>query len=218
MTFEHSNSKPEYITEDWDGQYTVLSWLAYVAAIPHVIFMVTTYKENKMPNACLWGWSCFSGEGDHFYVIMPGLRTDRHTYQNIKRTGEFCINFLPPQYAEQCDKTISSNDDDTDEFAVGGFTQESAHAINAPRIKESFLKLECQYEWEKELTPNSCCRTICGKVKHISINDEFGRSTVYERYGNNSFMVHLMGMKDPYTGKRLPGGVGRVELTKEMDL
>ena len=217
MSFEHDNSKPECI-QGWEGQYSIFSWLADVTAIPHAIFMVTTLKENGLPNAALQGWSCFAGEGDHYYVIMTTLMTHKHTYRNIKRTGEFCINFLPASYVDQCKQTIALNDDDTDEIAASGFTPEKSHAIAAPRIQESFLKLECQYEWEKELQPNSRCRVVCGKVRHISASDEFVRSPVTERYGKDSFMFHLMAMKDPYTGENLSGGIGHIELTREMEL
>ncbi len=217
MSFEHDNTKPECI-QGWEGQYTILPWLADVTAIPHVIFMVTTLKENGLPNASLQGWSCFTGEGDHYYVIMSSLGIGAHTYQNIKRTGEFCVNFLPAACIDQCKESIRLNQDDTDEITASGFTPEPSHTIAAPRIQESFLKLECQYEWEKELTPGSIGRMVCGKVRHISISDEFARSAVADRYGRDSFMFHLTGMKDPYTGQGLGGGIGHIELTREMDL
>lgn len=218
MDFEHSTATPELFQEDWPGQFTLFSWLAYVTAIPHVIFMVTTRKENGLPNACLQGWSCFSGEGEHYYVVMAEVMTHTHTYQNIQRTGQFCINFLSTNFADHCKQSIFVNDDASDEIIASGLTPENAQTIDVPRIKESFLKLECQYEWEKELHPNSCCRLICGKVRHLAASESFVRSTAAERFGDNSFMVHLMAMKDPYTGERLRGGVGHIELTREMEL
>lgn len=218
MSFEHDNQRPELLTEDWEGQYSLFSWLAYVSAIPHLIFMVTTRKESGLPNACLQGWSCFTGEGDHYYVVMTGVMTYTHTYRNIMRTGEFCINFLPAKYIDQCKQSISVNGDDNDEITASGLTEEFSHSIDAPRIQEAFLKLECSYEWEKELHPGSLCRMVCGKVKHISAIDDFVHSTVTDRYGDGSFMVHLMAMKDPDTGQRLRGGIGRIELIREMEL
>lgn len=218
MSFEHSNEKPEYFKEDWEGQDTIFSWMSYVTAIPHVIFMVTTLKENGQPNAGLQGWSLFSGEGDHYYVLMSTLMKHTHTYQNIIRTGEFCINFLSSKYADQCKKSIRLNDDSIDEIAASGFTALPSHAIDAPSIAESFLRLECRFEWEKELRPESVCRIVCGRVQHISANDDFARSKVDGRYGKDSFMFHLMAMKDPYTGDRITGGIGQIELTSELEL
>lgn len=218
MSFEHGNTKPESIQASWPEQYEVFSWPADVTAIPHVIFMVTTLKENGLPNAALQGWSCFAGEGDDYYVIMTTLMTHTHTYQNIKRTGEFCVNFLATDYVDQCKESIRLNDESNDEIVTSGFTPEPSHAIQSPRIQESFLKLECQYEWEKELQPDSRCRLVCGKVRHIAASDDYARSAVTDRYGKDSFMFHLMAMKDPYTGEHIPGGIGHIELTRQMDL
>jgi len=218
MSYEHGSSQPEQFQEDWAGQYTYFSWMAYVTAIPHILFMITTRKENGLPNACLHGWSCFSGEGEHYYVLMSTVMTHTHTYRNILRTGEFCLNFLTGEYVDQCKQSISQNGDDTDELLASGLTAEPSRTIDPPRIRESFLKLECQFEWEKELQPNSRCRLICGKVRHISASEAFVFNPVSARFGKDSFMMHLMAMKDPDTGERLRGGIGRIELTREMEL
>lgn len=214
MSFEHDNRRPEYFKERWEGEYDIFSWLADAAGIPTIVFMVTTLKENGLPNACFEGWSCFASAGGDYYVIMTTLTQQTHTYRNIKRTGEFCINFLTPQYEKQCMDTCHNNADDADEFAVGGFTIEPAHTIASPRIKEAFLKLECQFEWEKGICPGSICPIICGKVKHISIDENYARSGTAERCGNNGFMVNI-GVRNPFTGEELPGGVGRIEMAKE---
>ncbi|QUI24193.1 flavin reductase [Vallitalea pronyensis] len=217
MNYEHNKNKPDIITEDWPNQYTILPWMSYLTSIPHVIFMVTTLKENGLSNAALHGWASFSGEGNNYYIIMPVMKHS-HTYQNIKRDNEFCVNFLSSNYVDLCKETIAKNAHDIDELTSVGFTPEKSKVIKAPRIKESFLKLECTYEWEKELCPNSINVTVCAKVNHISANESFVTSAISNRYGHDSFMFHLMAMKNPYTGERIKGGIGRIELTREMEL
>lgn len=217
MVFEHSNTKPEILKEDWENQFKILPWLAYLTAIPHVIFLVSTIKENGVNNTALHGWASFTGEGDNYYVIMPIMK-NTHTYSNIKRGKEFCINFLSANYIDKCKQTIANNNLETDEIVSAGLTVEDSTTIKVPRIKESFLKLECKYEWEKELYSNSYNITVCGKVQHISVSKNFVTSNVEERYGDNSFVFHLMAMKNPYTGERITGGIGKVELTRKMEL
>ena len=51
MNYEHDNIRPENFIENWEGKWKVFSWLEFVCAIPHVLFMVTTLKENGLPNA-----------------------------------------------------------------------------------------------------------------------------------------------------------------------
>lgn len=216
MDFEHSNIKPDYFKENWEGKWKVFSWLEFVCAIPHVMFMVTTFKGNGLPNASFQSWSSFTGEGDNYYVIMSGIMKHTHTYENIKRNKEFCINFLDIKYLDSCWKTIKEHDVDIDEITSSGFTVEKSKAITAPRIKESFLKLECEYEWEKELCANSFNITICGKVKHISINENFAKVQTNQKYGKDSFMFNLHNTQNPYTGEYFGGGVGTIEYHCKM--
>lgn len=218
MNFEHDQKKPDNFHEDWKGQFNIIPWMAYISAIPHVIYIVTTLKEDGTPNAALEGWSSFTGEGENFFVIMSGLIKTSHTYQNIKRDKEFCINFLSADYLDNFKKSISENSDDIDEIKNSGFSPEQSLSINVPRIQESFLKLECEFEWEKELIPNSTNMTLCGRVKHISAERDFVIKKVTEKYERNSFVFHLMAMKNPYTGERIRGGIGKIKLLKETEL
>jgi len=138
MNFEHDNNKPEYFKENWQGKWEVFSWLEFVCAIPHVQFMVTTLKENGLPNAAFQSWSSFTGEGSNFFVIMSGVMKHTHTYKNIIRDKEFCINFLNQNYLENCWKSIKEHKYENNEITSAGFTIEDSKAIKVPRIKESF--------------------------------------------------------------------------------
>ena len=216
MTFEHGSIRPKTMYADWEGQFNILPWMAYLTAIPHAIFLVTTLKDNGQPNAALHGWASFTGEGDHYYVIMPVMK-HTHTYHNLQRDAEFCINFLPASSIERCKKTIQHNTPDTDEIAAAGLTREESVTSRAPRIAESFLKLECRVQWEKDFYPNSANTSVCGKVNHLSVDEQFVTRPVGERYRPGSFVFHLMAMKNPYTGERISGGIGRIEVTQEME-
>lgn len=216
MDFEHDNIKPDYFKENWEGKWKVFSWLEFVCAIPHVLFMVTTIKENGLPNASFQSWSSFTGEGDNYFVIMSGIMKHTHTYENIRRDKGFCINFLTRTYLENCWKSIKKHDFDEDEISAAGFTIEKSKSIEAPRIKESFLMMECSYEWEKELLKNSHNITICGKVKYVSINDTFAKARTKEKYGKESFMFNLHNPMNPFTGDYFGGGVGVMEYICKM--
>lgn len=216
MSFEHDNDKPEYFKESWPGKWRVFSWLEFVCAIPHVLFMVTTLKENGLPNAAFQSWSSFTGEGNDYFVIMSGVMKHTHTYKNIKRDKEFCINFLSKAYLENCLRSIRKNGFDSNEIISAGFTAEDSKAIKVPRIKESFLKLECEYKWEKELIPDSHNITICGKVKHVSVSEAFAKALTKDRYGKESFMFNLHEPTNPFTGDSYGSGVGVIEFVRDM--
>ncbi len=217
MTFEHGSARPDTLTEDWEHQFDILPWMAYLTAIPHVIFLVTTLKENGKPNAALHGWASFTGEGDTYMVIMPVMK-HTHTYHNMQRDGEFCVNFLAASYIEQCKQTIQHNTLDTDEITAAGLAREDAITLRVPRIAESFLKLECTVQWEQAVGPNSVNSIICGRVNHLSVDEQFVTRPVRQRYGDDSFVWHCMAMKNPYTGERIRGGIGHIDVTKEIEL
>lgn len=146
MKIEVFTEKPEYFKEEWPGEHIIFHWFEFVCGIPHSLFMISTYKKNGKPNACFHSWSSFSGDGGGFFAVMPGILQHSHTFQNILRTKEFCINFLNRDYFEKCRKTIDENSYEADEFTLGEFTLESSQTIKSPRIKESFLSLECSLE------------------------------------------------------------------------
>ena len=216
MDFEHSNVKPEAIEAEWEGQLDVFSWLEFVCAIPHVLFVVTTKKENGLANAAFQSWSSFTGEGEDYFIIMSGVMKHTHTYNNIKREKEFCVNFLNQKYLEQCLQTVDKNDTDIDEITETGFTSEAGKTIDVSRISESFLKLECEYEWEKELVPGGNNITVCGRVKHISVSEQFAKKSTEERYGEDSFMFNLHNPVDPHTGEFFGSGIGSIDYSGEL--
>ena len=44
------------------------SWKEFVATVPSPLFLVTTYKSNGLPNACMQSWATFTSadHGNHF--------------------------------------------------------------------------------------------------------------------------------------------------------
>lgn len=145
MRIEVGKERPAAYEEMFPGMWDVFSPLEFATAIPHVLFAVTTRKKNGKPNVNYHAWSCFQGDNGGFYAILAGIYQHTHTYANIRRSGEFCVNFLPQSYGEALNRTVEQNGYEDDEFLTGGFTLEAASHIEVPRIKESFLCLECKH-------------------------------------------------------------------------
>lgn len=214
MKIEIQSQKPEYFKEEWPGQYDIFHWFELVCGIPHILFMISTYKENGKPNACFHSWSSFFGDGGGFFAVMPGVLRQSHTYANILRTKEFCVNFLSRDHLEGCQKTIEENSLETDEFAAGGFTLEPSKTIHAPRIKESFLTLECSLELEKDLSQKSISSLIIGRVNAIAIDEKFA-SGFDNRYGEHGFMFNIHKPKNPLNATGDLSGIGLMNIVKK---
>lgn len=214
MKIEVLSHKPEYFKEEWPKQYDIFHWFEFVCGIPHSLFMISTYKENGKPNACLHSWSSFSGDGGDFFAVMPGILRHSHTFENIIRTKEFCINFLSQDYFEKCQKTIEKNSDEVDEFALGEFTLEPSKTIQSPRIKESFLSLECSLELEKDLSQKGIAALIIGKVRALAIDKNFFNN-VDSRYGEKGFMFNIHQPKNPLNAEGELSGIGVIDIIKK---
>jgi flavin reductase (DIM6/NTAB) family NADH-FMN oxidoreductase RutF len=212
MKIEIGNSKPEYFRECWPGQYEIFSHFEFAGGVPSVLFIITTLKENGMPNACLHAWSAFSGDGGGFYAIMPGLLQHTHTYKNILRDKEFCINFLNADYYDNCLKTIEHNDEEADELFVGGFTAEPSKIVKPPRIHEAFLSYECTLESCTDLSNSGISSLIIGKVQHMAIDE--GHSCISRISGKGGFMLNIHSPKDPKTGEGKQSAISSLNIEK----
>ena len=162
--------------------------------------VVTSFKANGLPNACLQSWSTFVGSENEFYCVMAAVNKAGHMYKTVKETNELVLNFPSAQYFDRCAKTIENNGFEDDEISKSGLTAEKATAVNAPRIKECFLNLECQYLWEKELSEGSNDVVMCVTVKNICI-DTCLFEEVSGRYSEQGYIYNVHYPVNPETGE-----------------
>lgn len=213
MKIEIGEKRPENFREYWPGQYEIFSHFEYACGIPSILFAITTLKENGKPNVNFSGWSSFSGDGSGFYAVMPGMLHHTHTYANIKRTGEFVINFLSKDYFDACMATINDNNDDTDEISAGGFTAEKAVTVDCPRLKEAFLSLECELEKEVTLGDNAKSSILIAKVVHIAADENYANG-LDGKYEENGFMLNIHAPKNLKTGEGIPSAVAVCKIVR----
>lgn len=201
---------PENITESWPGQYEIFSWIEYVFNLPYPIFVIATKKENGKPNACLCSWGYFTGKASGFYSIFS-LSRNSHTYENIKRDKEWCINVPSGRDRDKYFKTIEVNGEETDEITDAGLTIEEARMVNSPRIKEAPVSLEYKFEWERELFPGCPENVICGRVVHLAAEEEALDTDHEKRLDYLKIMYNIRARLDPLTGRTSEGAIGIVK-------
>ena len=179
------------------------SWMDFVTAIPAPLFVATTYKPDGKSNACLQSWACFSGGKDGFFAILSNVNKSGHFYRTMKDTGVCVLNFPSAEIYDQCTATIGHNQWDADEIAASGLTAEPAATVNAPRIRECFLALECAYAWEREITEGSTHTLVCLRVQSIGMEESRLEETALGRYGEGGYLynVHYPVNPETYRGK-----------------
>lgn len=186
------------------------SWMEYMLAIPSPLVVVTGYKANGKPNATMQSWCVFAGTDD-YYCIFANVNRESHMYSSIKQTGECVINFPSKDILGKCMMTIENNDYDFDEISKSGLTAEPAARVNAPRIAECFLNLECSYAWERELCPGSNSVIICVKIENICMDEERYNEQKLGRYGETGYLYNIRSRRNPDTGEVKPQSVGIIQ-------
>jgi len=201
MKHEIAIAQPEYLVEDWPGKYEIFSWLEYVATVPNPIFIITTRKANKAPNANLHSWGLLIGEKGNYSSLLA-LLDNTHTYANILREGEWCVGFPSFDYRLQCFETIHVNAPDNDEITEAGFTIEAAKTVQAPRIAECSVSLECRLEWHHPLYEGSPWQLLAGRVTHLAVEEVVLVPDPVERLRRMGLMYNVRSTVNPLTGEQ----------------
>jgi len=190
------------------------SWIDFLTSIPSPLFVVSTYKSNGKPNACLQSWVTFTGvDEENFVAIMASVNKNGHMYKSIKEAGEMVLNFPSAEIYPKCMETIKNNDFGDDEITKSGLTVEKAKMVNAPKIKECFLNLECKYLWEKELMEGHNV-VMCVKVVNVSMDNEYYDEKIKGRYGKTGYIYNIHNPINPETGIMEGDSIGIIEKIK----
>lgn len=214
MKVEFGPDKPGAIAETWPGQFGVFAWLENVLAIPQVLSLITTIKENGKSNACLHGWGTFAGDDQGYFCVLSMLK-DQHTYGNIVRDSEFCVNFVSRDLIRQCHATVEHNEVDDHEIGRAGLTAEPSRAIAPPRVRECFLSLECRLEWEKSLCEPCSWGMLCGRIVHVAFEKERFEQHTGRRYGEDGYLFNVHSPRDPFTGTEEKTRIGYMATLEE---
>ena len=79
------------------------------------------------------------------------VRPTRHSYEMIKKTGEFVINLTTKDLAYATDWCGVKTGAKVDKFKEMKLTKEKANFVNCPMIKESPVSVECKVKEIREL-------------------------------------------------------------------
>jgi len=207
-------SKPEKVKQQWEGEFDGhSSWHEVVTQLPQPVFLVTGWKSNGKENACYQSRSAFVGSGGEFICILSWVPKGGHMYNSLKETGCCVLNFPTRDIADKCWKTIENNDFETNEITASGLTAEKATKVNAPRVKECFLNIECEYLWEQQLSPhNSDVAVVAVKAVNICMDSNYYDQSKIGRYGKDGYLYLANSPHNPDTGEIGDFGFAALEI------
>lgn len=150
---------------------------------PRPIALASTIDRDGNPN--LSPFSCFNtfGVNPTTLIFSPSRRgsdnTTKHTFENIKETGEVVINAVTYAMVQQTSLSSTAYPKGVNEFLKSGLTPLASVSVQPFRVKESPFQMECKVRdiIETSGLPGSANLVICQAVAiHIDekILDENG--------------------------------------------
>ena len=179
-------------------------WQEYVAAVPSPLAAVTGYKSNGKENVTMQSWCAVHGDR----VLFMSVERGSHMYGILRERGAAVVNFPTADTFNRCMRSIEHNDWDEDEIAACGLTAEAGGEVDAPRIAECPLSLECRVLWEHEAGPGSSDVTVCMRIVNLAVEPGLIRAG---RYGGEGYLYNIRSRGDPETGERLGPEAGVIE-------
>ena len=98
------------------------------------------------------------------------VRPERHSYELIKRTGEFVINLTTEELARATDWCGVKSGRDHDKFREMGLTPLPGVEVKAPVVGESPLSIECRV---KEILPLGSHDMFLAEVVAVQADDAY---------------------------------------------
>ncbi len=134
------------------------------------VIVITTLHENGVVNGGTFGAYTIVGPTE----VGVAIGKPSHTYQNIRRAGEFVINVLSTRTArasEVCGRNLPPTES---EVEAAGFTTAASKLVQPPRIAECVAAVECRYLKELEIGYHSFVvgEALCGWCDEGLLDDQ----------------------------------------------
>ncbi len=167
------------------------NWMEFVIQVPSPLLLITSYKSNGLPNACMQSWTTFTGGSSGYYAIVSAVNKNGHLYQTLHGTGDAVLNFMSADLYDKCMLTIPHNQFDADEIAAAGLTGVKADLVNAPLVEECFMNLECRFMWEKEIAEGDDHVLICLKIVNVHMDERHLSEDDLGRTGKTGILYNI---------------------------
>jgi flavin reductase (DIM6/NTAB) family NADH-FMN oxidoreductase RutF len=98
----------------------------------------------------------------------------KDTLRNISATGEFVVNVVSEEFAEQMNITSAEFPPGVDEFEAAGLTAIPSDLVKPPRVAESHVHMECRLYLAIEIGDQPLSGNIVlGEVLRFHIDDQY---------------------------------------------
>lgn len=146
---------------------TKISWKpgTMIYPLPAVMVSCGTIEEGFNIITISWTGTICTDPAMCYISVRP----ERHSYDIIKRNGEFVINLTTRKLAFATDWCGVRSGADFDKFKETGLTPVAATIVKAPLISESPLNIECKV---KDIVELGSHHMFISEVVAVNVNEE----------------------------------------------
>ncbi|HZG72009.1 MAG TPA: flavin reductase family protein [Chondromyces sp.] len=146
------------------------------SVVPRPIAWVSTISETGVLNLAPFSFFTVASRNPPMLCISvgPGVGeregTEKDTLVNIRSQKEFVINIVKTELGNQMQKSSENLAPEVNEFAAAGLTPIDSRVVEAKRVKEAPIQMECKLE---QIIPLGTDHLIIGRMVHYHIKDEY---------------------------------------------
>ena len=122
---------------------------------PRPICFASTVDKNGKRNLAPFSFFNVFSANPPILIFSPARRgrdnTTKHTYENVKKVSEVCINVVNHDIVQQVSLSSTEYPEGTDEFEKSGLTPVNSELIKPARVAESPVQFECRVKEVVEL-------------------------------------------------------------------
>ena len=114
--------------------------------VPRPIAWVSSLSDDAVPNVAPFSFFMAVCNNPPTLAFSSGRREGgkKDTIGNIEHTQDFVVNLVDDALAEQMNLTSGEYPPEVDEFALTGLTAAPGVKVQAPRVAESPISMECR--------------------------------------------------------------------------
>ena len=142
---------------------------------PRPIALITSMDEQGRLNAAPFSaYNYLCSDPPIIGVGVTNRSNDifvpKDTARNIRRTGEFVVNIVTEDIAEQMNICAVDFPPDMNELEIAGFATSPSQVVKTPRIAQAHAALECREHTTLEIGRS---RIILGRVVAAYVEDRY---------------------------------------------
>lgn len=146
------------------------------AVAPRPIAFASTIDEKGIPNLSPFSFFNVFSSNPPLMIFSPNRRvrnnTNKHTYENAKKTREVVINMVSYDIVQQMSLSSTEYPEGINEFKKAGLTMVPSEVVKPPRVGESPVQFECKVQKIIELgKEGGAGNLILCEVVKIHINE-----------------------------------------------